>query len=161
MYHGGESHFSEDCLYLNIYTSASPLPAKAAQAAVPVLVWFHFGAFVFGSASNPIQDGIRLAAQGNITVVTVNYRLGRFGFLAHPDLSAEFQAEYGVSASGNYGVMDQIAALGWVQRNIAAFGGDPRQVTIGGASAGGASVHILRASPLATGLFSRAICESG
>lgn len=122
----------------------------------PVLVWFHFGAFQFGSGSNPMYNGTKLAAEG-ITVVTVNYRLGRFGFLAHPELSAES----GYQGSGNYGIMDQIAALKWVQRNIKAFGGDPGNVTIGGASAGGGSVHILRSSPLAKLLFSKAICESG
>ncbi|KAI1110474.1 alpha/beta-hydrolase [Nemania sp. NC0429] len=156
IYYGGESDYSEDCLYLNVYTGAEP------SSGTPVLVWLHFGAFVFGSAANPMYDGTRLAAQG-ITVVTVNYRLGRFGFLAHSDLSAESELAGGdaVRASGNYGIMDQIAALEWVQRNISAFGGDPARVTVGGASAGGASVHILRASPLAKGLFCRAICESG
>ncbi|KAJ8127304.1 hypothetical protein O1611_g6333 [Lasiodiplodia mahajangana] len=103
-----------------------------------------------------MQDGTKMAAEG-ITVVTVNFRLGRFGFLALPELSAES----GRQASGNYGIMDQIAALEWVQRNIKAFGGDPQNVTIGGASSGGASIHILRSSPLAKGLFSKAICESG
>jgi para-nitrobenzyl esterase len=150
IYSGGETEFSEDCLYLNVYTGAEGATNR------PVLVWFHFGAFVFGSGSNPMQDGTKLAAEG-ITVVTVNFRLGRFGFLALPELSAES----GHQASGNYGIMDQIAALKWVQRNIEAFGGDPGNVTIGGASSGGASVHILRASPLAKGLFSKAICESG
>lgn len=111
---------------------------------------------MFGSGSNPMYDGTSLVARG-ITVVTVNYRLGRFGFLAHPELSAESNHQ----ASGNYGIMDQIAALEWVRRNIRAFGGDPLNVTIGGASAGGGSVHILRSSPLAKGLFSKAICESG
>ncbi|KAI0416282.1 Alpha/Beta hydrolase protein [Xylaria grammica] len=103
-----------------------------------------------------MQDGAKFAAEG-LTVVTVNFRLGRFGFLALPELSAES----GRQASGNYGIMDQIAALEWVQRNIRVFGGDPGNVTIGGASSGGSSVHILRASPLAKGLFSKAICESG
>lgn len=150
LYYGGETEFSEDCLYLNIWTG----PEGAGNR--PVLVWFHFGAFLFGSASNPICDGTRLAAEG-VTVVTVNYRLGRFGFLAHRELSAES----GHQASGNYGIMDQIAALQWVQRNIKAFGGDPSNVTAGGASAGAGSLHILRASPLAKGLFAKAICESG
>ncbi|KAI0387434.1 alpha/beta-hydrolase [Hypomontagnella monticulosa] len=150
IYSGGESEFSEDCLYLNVYTGAEGADTR------PVLVWFHFGAFIFGSASNPLYDGTNLAAEG-VTVVTVNYRLGRFGFLAHPELSAES----GYQGSGNYGIMDQIAALEWVQRNIKAFGGDRTNVTIGGASAGGASVHILRSSPLAKSLFSKAICESG
>jgi para-nitrobenzyl esterase len=149
IYYGGESEFSEDCLYLNIYTGSSGDDR-------PVLVWFHFGAFIFGSSSNPLYDGTSLATEG-LTVVTVNYRLGRLGFLAHPELSDESSHK----TSGNYGIMDQIAALEWVQRNIKAFGGDPNNVTIGGASAGGASVHILRCSPLAKGLFSKAICESG
>lgn len=149
IYHGGESEFSEDCLYLNIYTGSDGDNR-------PVLVWFHFGAFIFGSSSNPLYDGTNFATEG-LTVVTVNYRLGRLGFLAHPALSDESSHK----ASGNYGIMDQIAALEWVRRNIKAFGGDPNNVTIGGASAGGASVHILRSSPLAKGLFSKAICESG
>ncbi|CAH0051844.1 unnamed protein product [Clonostachys solani] len=149
IYQGGESEFSEDCLYLNIYTGSGGDNR-------PVLVWFHFGAFIFGSSSNPVYDGTNLAREG-LTVVTVNYRLGRLGFLAHPELSDESSHK----TSGNYGIMDQIAALEWVRRNIKAFGGDPNNVTIGGASAGGASVHILRSSPLAKGLFSKAICESG
>jgi para-nitrobenzyl esterase len=150
LYFGGETVFSEDCLYLNIYTGP---PTSSARA---VLVWFHFGAFQIGSASNPIYNGEKLAAEG-ITVVTVNYRLGVLGFLAHKELSAESEHH----ASGNYGIMDQIAALEWVQRNIEAFGGDSRNVTIGGVSAGGTSVHVLRASPLAKSLFCKAICESG
>ena len=150
LYFGGETDFSEDCLYLNINTG----PDNSGDRLV--LVWFHMGAFMFGSGSNPIYNGTTLVARG-ITVVTVNYRLGRFGFLAHPELSAESTYQ----ASGNYGIMDQISALEWVQRNIKAFGGDPMNVTIGGASAGGGSVHILRSSPLAKGLFSKAICESG
>lgn len=150
LYYGGETEFSEDCLYLNVYTGHKGTDNR------PVLVWFHFGAFLFGSGSNPLYNGTNLAAEG-ITVVTVNYRLGRFGFLAHPELSAES----GYQASGNYGILDQIAALEWVQRNIKAFGGDPGNVTIGGASAGGGSVHILRSSLLAKRLFSKAICESG
>ncbi|VUC28735.1 unnamed protein product [Clonostachys rosea] len=148
IYNGGEFEFNEDCLYLNVYTGSGDNR--------PVLVWFHFGAFIFGSSSNPLYDGTNFASEG-VTVVTVNYRLGRLGFLAHPELSDESDHK----TSGNYGVMDQIAALEWVQRNIKAFGGNPDNVTIGGASAGGASVHILRSSPLAKGLFSKAICESG
>lgn len=151
LYNGAESEFSEDCLYLNI--STGPEDDRSDK---PVLVWFHMGAFRFGSASNPLYNGAKLVARG-ITVVTVNYRLGRFGFLAHPQLSAESPHH----ASGNYGIMDQIAALEWVQRNIKAFGGAPGNVTIGGASAGGCSVHVLRSSPLAKSLFSKAICESG
>lgn len=152
IYCGGETSFSEDCLYLNVYTGG----LEHASPSRPVLVWFHFGAFQFGSASNPIYSGANLARE-DLTVVTVNYRLGRLGFLCHPDLSAESDNQ----VSGNYGIMDQIAALKWVQRNIASFGGDPGNVTIGGASAGGASVHILRASPLAKGLFHKAVVESG
>lgn len=150
IYSGGENEFSEDCLYLNIYSGPEDSQDR------PVLVWFHFGAFLFGSSSNPLYDGTRLAAKG-ITVVSVNHRLGRFGFLAHPELSVES----GYLGSGNYGIMDQIAALQWVQRNIRAFGGNPENVTIGGASAGGGSTHILRSTPLAKGLFSKVICESG
>lgn len=150
LYYGGEKEFSEDCLYLNVYTGSEESRSQ------PVLVYFHFGAFQMGSASNPIYDGRKLAAE-DITVVTVNYRLGVLGFLAHKLLSEES----GHQTSGNYGIMDQIAALKWVQRNIKAFGGDPGNVTIGGVSAGGSSVHILRASPLARGLFCKAMCESG
>ncbi|KAI1813344.1 alpha/beta-hydrolase [Poronia punctata] len=149
LYASTDAEFSEDCLYLNIYTGAEGSTSR------PVLVWFHFGAFVFGSGANPMQDGAKLASEG-ITVVTVNFRLGRLGFLALPELTAES----GCQASGNYGIMDQIAALKWVQRNIGAFGGSATNVTIGGASSGGGSVHILRSSPLAQGLFHRAICES-
>ena len=111
---------------------------------------------MFGSASNPMFDGARLASRG-ITVVTVNHRLGRLGFLAHPELSAES----GYGGSGNYGLMDQIAALRWVQRNIEAFGGDPGNVTLGGVSAGGDSAQKLRCSPPARGLFHRVIAHSG
>lgn len=152
IYSGGETLFHEDCLYLNIYTGGH----DTASASRPVLVWLHFGAFQFGSAANPIYSGVNLAEQG-LVVVTVNYRLGRFGFLCHPDLTAESDHH----ASGNYGIMDQIAALAWVHRNISAFGGDPHNVTVGGPSAGGASVHVLRASPLARGLFHKAVIESG
>ncbi|KAJ2981917.1 hypothetical protein NQ176_g1729 [Zarea fungicola] len=150
IYSGGETKFSEDCLYLNIWTGADGSHDR------PVLVWFHFGAFVFGSGSNPYYDGEKLAAQG-LTVVTFNYRLGRLGFLAHPELSAESQYK----TSGNYGILDQIAALEWVQRNIKAFGGNSTNVTLGGASAGASSIHILRSAPAAKGLFSKVICESG
>ncbi|KAI0502865.1 alpha/beta-hydrolase [Xylaria bambusicola] len=150
LYSTVDAEFSEDCLYLNIFTGAENSTDR------PVLVWFHYGAFVFGSAAHPMEDGARLAAEG-ITVVTVNFRVGRFGFLALPELSAES----GHNASGNYGIMDQISALEWVQRNIKAFGGDPGNVTIGGASSGGASVTLLRTSPLAKGLFTKGICESG
>ena len=166
IYSGGETEFSEDCLYLNVYTGEEEGGGEGKEeeeegkdkGGRPVLVWIHFGAFLFGSASNPLYDGSNLAAKG-LTVVTFNHRLGRLGFLSHPDLTVES----GYGGSGNYGIMDQIAALQWVQRNVAAFGGDPGNVTIGGASAGGGSTHILRASPLAKnkGLFSKVICESG
>jgi len=150
LYYGGEREFDEDCLYLNVWTGA---PADSAR---PVLVWFHFGAFQFGSASNPIYDGRILAREG-ATVVSVNYRLNRLGFFAHPALSAE--SDHGVS--GNYGLLDQLAALHWVRDNIEVFGGDPTRVTVMGVSAGGHSVHNLRASNLAAGLFHRAIAQSG
>ena len=140
----------EDCLYLNVWTPAS----KGAR--LPVLVWIHGGGFLGGSGAVPIYDGARLAARGAV-VVTINYRVGPFGFLAHPALSAE-DPRHG---SGNYGLQDQIAALRWIQRNIAGFGGDPGCVTIAGQSAGAASVNDLMVAPDATGLFQRAIAESG
>jgi para-nitrobenzyl esterase len=149
LYYGGERELSEDCLHLNVWTG------EEGDSGRPVLVWLHFGAYQFGSAGNPMYDGAALAAAG-VTVVSVNHRLGRFGFLAHPDLTAES----GYGGSGNYGLMDQIAALQWVQRNISAFGGDPANVTLAGVSAGGNSVHNLRSSPLAAGLFSKVIAES-
>ncbi|KAH7324393.1 Carboxylesterase [Stachybotrys elegans] len=152
LYSGGETEFSEDCLYLNVYTGSE----SATDDKRPVMVWFHIGAFMWGSAAHPWFDGTGLAAAG-VTVVTANYRLGRLGFLAHPELTAESRSR----ASGNYGIMDQIAALKWVQRNIEAFGGDAKNVTIGGASAGGASVHLLRCAPTARPLFSKAICDGG
>ena len=140
---------SEDCLYLNIWA-----PADAKK--LPVMVWIHGGGFFGGAGSQAGYDGTRLTRQG-VIVVTLNYRLGLFGFFAHPELSAESPAK----ASGNQGILDQIAALGWVRRNIAAFGGDPKRVTIMGESAGAISVAALVASPLAKGLFQRAIAESG
>jgi para-nitrobenzyl esterase len=143
---------SEDCLALNVWTTASP----GSSDRRPVLVWIHGGGFVVGSGSEPRYDGTRLAARG-ILVVTLNHRLNALGFLAHPDLSAE--SEHG--ASGNYGMLDLVAALQWVRRNIAAFGGDPDMVTIAGESAGSEAVSALMASPLAKGLFTRAIGESG
>ncbi|HEY7901551.1 MAG TPA: carboxylesterase family protein [Caulobacteraceae bacterium] len=139
---------SEDCLTLNIWT-----PASAAKA--PVMVWIHGGAFWGGTGSEAIYDGSAFAARG-VVVVTINYRLGVLGWLAHPELSAE--PPDGVS--GNYGLLDQIAALEWVKRNIAAFGGDPTNVTIAGQSAGGLSVLYLMVSPPARGLFAKAIAES-
>ena len=140
---------SEDCLYLNIWA-----PGKAAK--LPVIVWIHGGGYYGGTAAQAGFDGANLAAHGAI-VVTVNYRLGIFGFFAHPDLSAESPDR----ASGNQGLLDQIAALRWVRANIAAFGGDPDRVTIMGESAGGASVTAMVVSPLAKGLFHRAIAQSG
>ncbi len=142
---------SEDCLYLNIWT-----PAKSAGDKLPVMVWLHGGGFTIGSPTLQAYAGDKLAKRG-VIVVTVAYRLGALGFLAHPDLSAE-SAHH---VSGNYGLLDMIAGLRWVRDNIAAFGGDPDRVTIFGESAGGAAVSQLAASPLAKGLFQRAICESG
>lgn len=141
---------SEDCLYLNVWT-----PAKAVDDKFPVMVWFHGGAFMGGSASDDFYDGQDLARQG-VVIVTVNYRLGPLGFLAHPLLSKESENK----VSGNYGLLDQIAALKWVRDNIKAFGGDPGQVTIFGESAGGRSAASLMVCPLAKGLFHRAIMQS-
>lgn len=142
---------SEDCLYLNVWTAAESSAERR-----PVMVWFHGGAFLEGSGSLPSFHGETLVRKG-VVLVTVNYRLGFFGYLAHPALSAES----GQGVSGNYGLLDQIAALQWVNRNIAAFGGDPAQVTIFGQSAGSMSVFALLISPLAAGLFQRAIGQSG
>lgn len=142
---------SEDCLYLNVWT-----PAASADEKLPVMVWIHGGAFNSGSASIPIYDGSNLAAKGMV-VIGINYRLSHYGFLAHPELTAESPA----GASGNYGLMDQIAALEWIKANAAAFGGDPSRVTIAGQSAGAMSVHNLISSPLAKGLFTQAIAQSG
>jgi para-nitrobenzyl esterase len=141
---------SEDCLYLNVWT-----PAKEADR-LPVMVWIYGGSFNIGSGSEPWYDGTNLARKG-VIVVTLNYRLDIFGFLAHSELTAETNHH----ASGNYGLLDQIAALAWVKRNIAAFGGDPNQVTLFGESAGSLSVSALMASPLGRGLFQRAIGQSG
>jgi len=140
---------SEDCLTLNVW-------APAGGGHLPVMVWIHGGALSGGGSSEPLYDGARLARQG-IVVVSINYRLGLLGFLAHPALSAESPRHL----SGNYGLLDQIEALRWVRDNIAAFGGDPARVTIAGESAGGLSVYALLASPLARGLFDKAISESG
>ncbi len=142
---------SEDCLYLNVWT-----PAKSTDEKVPVLVWIYGGGFSFGSTSEPVYDGQALANKG-VVFVSIAYRVGQLGFLAHPELSAE--SPDGVS--GNYGLLDQIAGLKWVQKNIAQFGGDPDKVTIFGESAGGISVSMLCASPLAKGLFHGAISQSG
>lgn len=142
---------SEDCLYLNVWT-----PAKSAANALPVMVFIYGGAFTEGGGSIPLYDGTQLAKKG-VIVVTMNYRLGAFGFFAHPLLSRE--SEHG--ASGDYGLMDMLAALEWVQRNISGFGGDPRNVTVFGQSAGAMAIAALVGSPRSKGLFRRAISESG
>ncbi len=148
VYSRGPIPMSEDCLTLNIWA-----PADAKNA--PVFFWIHGGAFWGGSGSEPMYDGSRLARRG-VVVVTINYRLGVLGWLAHPQLDEESPQHI----SGNYGLLDQIAALKWVKQNISAFGGDPDNVTIAGESAGGLSVVYLMASPAAQGLFSKAIAES-
>lgn len=140
---------SEDCLYLNVWT-----PSPRERAPAPVMVWIHGGGYTNGSAALPLYHGDRLARRG-VVVVSIAYRLGPLGFLAHPDLTAE------LGSSGNYALMDQIAALRWVQQNIAAFGGDPGNVTVFGQSAGAMSISLLMASPRARGLFHRAIAQSG
>ncbi len=142
---------SEDCLYLNVWT-----PARSARARLPVMVWIYGGGFTEGMTSQPIFDGTHLAQKG-VVLVSVAYRLGAFGFLADPWLSAESSHH----VSGNYGLRDMIAALEWVRANVAHFGGDPSRVTIFGESAGGAAVMMLAASPAAQGLYQRAISESG
>lgn len=148
----GAAEQGEDCLHLNVWSAAQGTRTSSR----PVFVWFHGGAFSLGSGSLPIFDGTALARRG-IVVVTVNFRLGPLGFMALPELSRE--SVHGVS--GNYGMLDQIAALRWVHEHIAAFGGDPDSVTIGGQSSGSSSVNILMASPLARGLFKHAIGQSG
>ena len=142
---------SEDCLYLNVWT-----PAKSAGHKLPVLFWIHGGGFVAGTPAEQLYHGEWLAKKG-VVVVSVGYRLGVFGFLTHPELSAENPHH----VSGNYAILDMIAGLQWVQKNISAFGGDPKKVTIQGESAGAAAVSILCASPLTKGLFRGAIAESG
>jgi para-nitrobenzyl esterase len=144
---------NEDCLYLNVWVPAKSMRAKSK---LPVMVWIHGGGFVAGATSEPRQDGTNPAKEG-VVVVSMNYRLGIFGFFAHPELAKES----GRNSAGNYGLLDQLAALEWVKRNIAAFGGDPGNVTIFGESAGSFSVSDLMASPVAKGLFQRAIGESG
>ncbi len=139
---------SEDCLTLNVWT-----PGATGRRPLPVMVFIHGGGFVFGSGAEPAYDGTALARRG-VVLVTLNYRLGVFGFLAHPALTRE------TGTSGNYGLLDQVAALRWVQANIAAFGGDPHRVTLFGESAGGTSVAMLLATPPAAGLFQRAILQS-
>lgn len=142
---------SEDCLYLNIWT-----PAKTTTERLPVMVWIYGGGFSAGSAADPWVEGSKLANKG-VVFVSITYRVGPLGFLAHPALSAENKDQ----VSGNYGLLDQIAALKWIQNNIAQFGGDAKKVTIFGESAGGISVSMLCASPLAKGLFRGAISQSG
>jgi para-nitrobenzyl esterase len=142
---------SEDCLYLNVWR-----PADAAARNLPVMVWIYGGGFTGGSSASPNTSGAGFATQG-VVLVAMNYRVGRFGFFAFPALSSERPDE----TKGNYAYMDQIAALQWVRRNIAAFGGNPNNVTIFGFSAGGVSVHSMLASPQARGLFHKAIVESG
>lgn len=146
-----QNSVSEDCLFLNIWA-----PAKVSEGNIPVLVYIHGGALTEGSGSIDVYDGEELAKKG-IIVVTINYRLGPFGFLAHPELTAESPDH----VSGNYGYLDQIAALKWIKDNIAAFGGNPEKVTIAGQSAGAGSVNALIISPLASGLFHGAITQSG
>ena len=142
---------AEDCLYLNVWR-----PAYAGAKKLPVFVWIYGGGFVNGGSSPAVYDGTPFARDG-VIFVSFNYRLGRFGFFAHPALSAEQPA----GPLANYAIMDQVAALEWIRRNIAAFGGDPHNVTLCGESAGGMSVHVLLTSPAAHGLFQRAIIQSG
>lgn len=142
---------SEDCLFLNVWRPSTPAAAK-----LPVMVWIHGGGFVAGSSSSPGEAGTEFAKSG-VVLVNLNYRLGRFGFFAHPGMTSEHQGE----DKYNYAYLDQIAALKWVQENISAFGGDPKNVTVFGFSAGGVSVHSLIASPGARGLFQKAIVHSG
>jgi para-nitrobenzyl esterase len=147
---GGPQEVSEDCLYLNVWTGA-----KKADEKRPVMVWIYGGGFGIGMTSSPAYDGAHLAEKG-VVLVSVAYRVGPMGFLAHPELSAESE-----NGSGTYGIQDQIAGLKWVKENIAKFGGDPANVTIFGESAGGFSVFMLTEAPAAKGLFQRAISESG
>jgi para-nitrobenzyl esterase len=142
---------SEDCLYLNVWS-----PTQAARQQLPVFVYIYGGGFTEGSIAVPLYDGAQLARKGMV-VVTLNYRVGVLGFLAHPELTSESPHH----SSGNYGLLDQVAGLKWVQENIAAFGGDPRRVTLAGQSAGAMSVYLLTTSPLAKNLFAAAIVQSG
>ena len=151
VYYNPPQPTGEDCLSLNVWTAA-----KTASEKRPVMVWIHGGALTRGSGATPTYDGEVFAKKG-VVLVTINYRLGIFGFFTHPELTQESEHK----SSGNYAVLDQIAALKWVQKNIAAFGGDPGRVTIFGESAGSWSINYLVASPLAKGLFHRAIGESG
>ncbi len=147
---------NEDCLSLNVWVPNVSVQANAPALKLPVMVWIHGGGFTAGASSEPRQDGSILAQQG-VVVVSMNYRLGVFGFFVHPELAKES----GRNSAGNYGLLDQVAALQWVRENIAEFGGDPGNVTIFGESAGSSSVSALMASPLARGLFHKAIGESG
>jgi para-nitrobenzyl esterase len=151
IYYSPLGAMSEDCLTLNVWTAA-----KSGRERRPVMVWIHGGGYTRGSGETPTYDGDTLATKGAV-VVTVNYRLGIIGFFAHPGLTKESD----VHSSGNYGLLDMVAALEWVQKNIAAFGGDPKRVTIFGESAGSSAVNFLMATPLAKGLFHRVIGESG
>ena len=151
MYYQAPQPTGEDCLTLNVWTAAKSTSEKR-----PVMVWIHGGAFTRGSGDTPTYDGETLAGKG-VVVVTINYRLGIFGFYAHPELSKESPHH----VSGNYALLDQIAALQWVHKNIAAFGGDPGKVTIFGESAGSWAVNLLMATPLSKGLIHRVIGESG
>jgi len=144
---------AEDCLYLNVWRPAQEKPGEQ----LPVMIWIYGGGFVNGGASPAVYSGADLARHG-VVVVSFNYRVGRFGFFAHPQLT---RANADDGLIGNYGFMDQLAALRWVKRNIAVFGGNPEQVTVVGESAGGMSVHTLVTSPMAVGLFQRAVVESG
>ncbi|NLT49675.1 MAG: carboxylesterase family protein [Ignavibacteria bacterium] len=146
-----QGNVSEDCLYLNIWTAENTRDKK-----LPVLMYIPGGAFTGGSGNVPVYNGENLAKKG-LVVVTINYRVGVIGFLAHPELTKESEH----NSSGNYGVLDQLAALEWIKKNISAFGGDPSRITIMGQSAGAASVNYLTASPLAKGSFIRAIAQSG
>src|ERR1035438_9009859 len=148
---GAAQKMSEDCLYLNVWTAA-----KSPSAKRPVIVWIHPGGYTSGSGASPGTDGEALAKKG-VIVVTINYRLGPLGFFAHPELTKESPHR----SSGNYGLLDQIAALQWVRDNIAKFGGDPSRVTVFGESAGAIDAGMLMCSPLAGGLFARVIMESG
>jgi len=145
------ARMDEDCLYLNVWTGT-----RSTNDKLPVMVWIHGGSNLNGAGSQPEYDGAGLARKG-VVVVTINYRLDVFGFLAHPELTKES----GTNSSGNYGLLDQIAALKWVQKYIGAFGGDPTQVTVFGQSAGAFNISLLMASPLTKGLFARAIGQSG
>ncbi len=151
LYEFRSTEMSEDCLYLNVWTSA-----QSNQEKRPVYVFIHGGSFIHGDGSQPAYDGASMAKQG-VVYVSINYRLGVFGFMSHPELSKES----GYGGSGNYGLLDQVAALAWIKKNISQFGGDPSRVTIGGESVGAQSVSAHMVSPLSRGLFAGAVAESG